>query len=169
MDGADGPARRCEPHRLGRPWGIAHHLGLGGFRYPACNLGGRCLTPLTGVTERVLLPRGATKSSGPEWASIRRRVPRQPAASGQLVDLSLDRFLDDRLGSFVRTAGAAFRTHGQRHGNPAEDVSLCGPLVERDFLHLLDDYTAIADVADAGIVRARHFPKTRPLASTSSC
>src|SRR4051812_29523057 len=79
--------------------------------------------------------------------------------SRQLIDLSLDRFLDNGLGGFIGAAGAAFPADGQRDGYPAEHVSLAGPLVERDFLHFTDYYPAIADVTNASIVRARHSPR----------
>jgi hypothetical protein len=85
--------------------------------------------------------------------------PSAPAASRQLCDFTLDRFLNDYLGGFIRLAGAAFRAHGRRDAHATEDVSLAGPLVERDFLHFSDDHSAIADVADVGIVRIRHFPQ----------
>jgi hypothetical protein len=86
-------------------------------------------------------------------------APSDPAAaSRQLVDLPLHRFLDDRFCGFVPASGATFGTYIYCNGNFTENATFDRPLVERDFLFFSDDSSAIADVADVSIVRVRHAP-----------
>jgi hypothetical protein len=81
------------------------------------------------------------------------------SGSRQLAGLSIDRFLDDRLGCFVPISGATSRAGSHRNDDSAVDVSLIGPLAERYFLHCSQDHFAFADIANACLVPTRHGPQ----------
>jgi hypothetical protein len=101
---------------------------------------------------------GAMDGAVPLAATIDPAPSDPAAASRQLVDLLLHRFLDDRFCGFVPASGATFRADGHWNDNTAENTTFDRPLVERDFLLFSDDSPAMADVADVSIVRVRHAP-----------
>jgi hypothetical protein len=77
--------------------------------------------------------------------------------SRQLVDLSIDCFVEDRVSLSVPTFCAAIRANCDRDIHSARDVSLACQLSERQFLHCFDDHSAPAKIANASFVR--HGPK----------
>jgi hypothetical protein len=79
--------------------------------------------------------------------------------SRELVDLSIDCFVEDRVSRSVPTFCAAIRANCDRDIHSARDVSLACQLSERQFLHCFHDHSAPTDIANASFVLARHASK----------
>jgi hypothetical protein len=79
--------------------------------------------------------------------------------SRQLVDLSIDCFVHDRVSLSIPTFGTAIRANCNRDIHSARNVSLTSPLSERQFLHCFHDHSAPAKITNPSFAPASHGPK----------
>jgi hypothetical protein len=145
--------RLCRLHTIGRPsWRP--------LAYRADRSARTSTTADPTMTEfGCLRTRRRRRCAAPQLSAIERSHVVHIVVSRQLVDLSIDCFVDDGLSLFAPTHSAAIRANPNRDVHSASDVSLESPLLELQVAHCLDHHSALAKNANASFVPARHGSK----------